>query len=68
MDVCSIENLRLIIALRFNRGNYDAIMPKGMKSDLQWWSNKLETQFRKVSHRNVDIVFQTDTSLDGWGG
>ena len=70
MDVCSIENLRLIIALRFNKGNYDAIMPKGIKSDLQWMSNanNLETQFRKVSQGNVDIVFQTDTSLDGWGG
>ena len=37
-----IEN---IIALKINRGNYDALLhiSEGTKSDLRWWPSNMET-------------------------
>ena len=58
-----------ITALKINQGNYDAKMNISslMKSELSWWVDNIDTQFRKITHGNPDITIQTDASLRGYG-
>ena len=65
------RNLELakIQALKFNTGNYDAIMPitSCMKDDLFWWVSNLADQKRYISHGNPDVCITSDASSVGWG-
>lgn len=58
-----------IKALKNNQGNFDAIMKvtPEMKSDLEWWVNKIGSAFGLISRQNPELVIQTDASLQGWG-
>ena len=56
-------------ALKLKRGSYDSAMVlfDGMKSELQWWVDNLETATSPISNDNPDMVIDTDASLIGWG-
>ena len=57
------------VALRCNKGNFDATMKitLKMKSDLSWWIKNIQTQLRKIRRENPEVVIITDSSRSGWG-
>ncbi len=57
-------------ALKVNRGNFDAMMAisEEMKSELAWWADSLDSQFKPILERNPDVILTSDASTQGWGG
>ena len=57
-------------ALKGNRGDFDAtmIITDGMRCDLQWWVDNINSQENPIVRNNPEIMLTSDASLEGWGG
>ena len=64
----SIENDK-IIALKEANGKYEKKMTLSDKAreDIQWWIDNVRSAFKPISHRNPDLIIESDASTKGWG-
>ena len=58
-----------IVALKQNKGNYDASMhiSKAGLQDIVWWESHVYTVFKNVWRNVPTKVVSSDASLSGWG-
>lgn len=58
-----------IKALKYNRGNFDALMQISEKAkvDLFWWTNNVSSSLAYIRTKNPDVSLYSDASNLGWG-
>ena len=56
-------------ALKYSRGNFERPMNLSdqSKTELHWWTGNINSSWCPITHREPQIVLQSDSSLRGWG-
>ena len=54
-------------ALEVSKDHFTEMVTLGghAKSDLQWWIDDVQASFKRISHRNPQMVLQSDGSKFG---